>query len=323
MSTSPVSISSPLPVPFVLGVGQTELVTLTYTPTDVTDVNDVLRVRSDSALGPISRVNLSGSGGGCPSMVARGESNANTIVDDALTTERVIVVAGDVVDLDATLSTSPSGRVDASWSVAQSPAQSSPTIGNPQRARAQFRSSTPGRYVIELDGADPVTGNSACATDTLDVIVLDVVPQIIATMTWTAPHDVDLHVLRSDAQGNWPMFFDPLNDLSYDNVEADWGGSPAVAGDAFHYGDDLDGFGPEHAVVTTLDPTRDYRVIVQFTRILQPQPMSFSSSLALTINPAGATQSRTRQFDFSQQNEQWVVYDVDGATGNVTLVPMP
>ena len=320
---SGVSISSPQPLPFVLGVGQTELVTVTYTPTSVGDLDDVLRVRSDSALGPISRVDLVGSGGGCPTMVARGESNSNSIVDDALTTERVFVVQGDVVDLDATLSTSPSGRVNASWSVSQSPAMSAPVLTNPQSARAQFRTSTPGRYVVELDGTDPVTTNSACATDTLDVTVLPNLPELIATMTWTAPHDVDLHILRSDAQGNWPMFFDPLDDLSYDNVEPDWGGTSGVEGDAFHYGDDLDGFGPEHAIVTSLDPTRDYRVIVQFTRILQPQPRQFQSTLELTINPAGSTQSQTRQFSLNQRGQQWVVYDIDGATGAVTLVNTP
>lgn len=324
---SPVSVSSPQTLPFVLGVGQTETVTVTYTPVDVTDMNDVLRVRSDSALGPISRVDLTGSGGGCPTMVAQGESNAKTIVDDVLTTERVFVVAGDVVDLDATLSTSPSGRVEPIWSLAQSPAQSSSTLSPTQSARAQFRTIFPGRYVIELDGIDPVTGNSACATDTLDVIVLPNMPELIATMTWDAAHDVDLHLLRSDAQGNWPLLFDPLNDLSYDNIDQDWDGTPNVSGDAFHYGDDLDGFGPEHLIVANFDGSRNYRIVVQFTRILNPQPRRFESTLELTVNPPGSMQTQnrqqTRQFTFAQQGQEWIVYEISGNTGTITLVNMP
>jgi hypothetical protein len=146
-------------------------------------------------------------------------------------------------------------------------------------------------------------------------------------MTWDAAHDVDLHILRSDTQGNWPLLFDPLNDLSYDNIDQDWDGMPTLSGDAFHYGDDLDGFGPEHAFVTNLDPARNYRVIVQFTRILNPQPRRFESTLELTVNPPGAMQTQNRQlthqFTFAQQGQEWVVYDINGVTGAITLVNMP
>lgn len=322
---APYTFTSSKPVPFAIPVGGVEKVTVKYAPATNVDTQDSLQIRSDSQVSPVSTVQLVGSGGGCPEMVARGESTNDALAVDALRQGTIVTRLGDTVVLNGAESAAPSGQLLPTWRMVQRPAGSVAGIVNPSALDTSFVPDKAGVYLFELDGKDLVTNNSACAVSTLEVVVLGEDPQVKVEVTWNADHDVDLHVQRNVGMG-WPMLGDMTNDLFYDHVNADWGMVNNPLDNAFHFGDDPDGLGPEAAILTKLESGRSYRVIAQFARRDGFQPFRFTVTTKITVfDPATNMSSLTQlthDFEVPQQGRSWVAARIDGTTGAVTIVDM-
>lgn len=310
-------------VPFAIPVGGSEKITVKYSPTTNVDTQDDLQIRSDSQLSPISTVQLVGSGGGCPDVVARGESVQDLLGADELRQGTVVIKLGDSVALSADQSSAPSGQLATTWRTLSRPAGSVADVQAPGAIDTTLTPDKAGVYVLELDGRDLVTNTSACSTSTLEVVVLGAEPRLQAQITWNADHDVDLHIQRSVGQG-WPMLGDMTNDLFYDHANADWGMLNNPLDNGFHLGDDADGQGPETALIASLESNRRYRVVAQFTRRSGFQPFRFTvnATLSLVDPSTGAVLARqlTHDFDIQRQGRSWAIWEINGATGAVTAV---
>lgn len=320
---APYTFTSSKAVPFAIPVGGVEKVTVKYAPATNVDSQEELQIRSDSQVSPISTVQLVGSGGGCPEMVARGESTNDVLAVDELRQGTIVTRLGDTITLSGSESVAPSGQLLPTWRMVQRPAGSMASVINPSALDTSFTPDKAGVYLFELDGKDLVTNNNACAVSTLEVVVLGEDPRAKVEITWNADHDVDLHIQRNVGMG-WPMLGDMVNDLFYDHVNADWGMANNALDNAFHFGDDSDGFGPEAAIITKLESGRSYRIIAQFARRDGFQPFRFTVNATISVfDPTtGATSATTltHEFEVPQQGRSWVAAQIDGTTGAVSIV---
>ncbi len=314
---SPFAFTLSQPTPFVLTPGTTQTVTVTYTPTGAAAVADTLRFRSDGQIGTQEDVDLFGNGGGCIDPIAQGSSRND--VTDAPRSTGILIGPLDAVILDASQTQTPSGAIDATWTVTQAPAGSTASVSS----NNQFTPDVVGEYELTLDVTDPNTMTGSCAPATLKVVRIQGLPAIRATLTWIANHDLDLHLVRDDANGAF-NFFDPLNDAHYDNLNPDWGVAGVATDDAFHQGDDTNGFGPETVDLAALEPGRKYRLVVQFARRQGFQPMQFTANLSMTVASSLIPMARnlSHTFQINQIGTYWITFEVDGTTGAITNIDM-
>ncbi|MCP4803943.1 MAG: hypothetical protein GY884_01210, partial [Proteobacteria bacterium] len=156
---------------------------------------------------------------------------------------------------------------------------------------------------------------------TEEVIVYAVGPAVglQATMSWDAPHDMDLHVLRSRADGSFPQLGSE-NDLYYEELQRDWGIEDDFRDDGFHLGDDTDGFGPESAVVLRLEPGRAYQVVGLLTRP-QSNQTPFTAKVEVTSTDAATGNSEAvaveREFILRETGTPWVAAEI-ATDGTIT-----
>jgi hypothetical protein len=119
-------------------------------------------------------------------------------------------------------------------------------------------------------------------------------------------------------------FGDPDNDAHWNNTEPDWGQTGDETDDAFFYVDDTDGYGPERIALARLDPTKKYRIGVQYSRRDGNWPRDWDTDLTMDLSTASVTSSQmlTHRFNVNDEGDIWVVYEIDGATAAVTTVDM-
>jgi hypothetical protein len=306
--------------PQTLMPGDTETITVTFTPTSLANVSDQLRVESDAQLGDVSFVDLSG-GGGCAEAVALGELDG--LPNDIPRPGPIAIVVGSLLNIDGSESTSPSGALDYSWSLAAAPGTSTTALGSTTAAQTSFTPDVAGDYTVELAVSDPNSGAPSCGTTSLEVTALADLPEILVTLEWSADHDMDLHVLRDDGNGNFPAFEDPLDDLHFGALWLDWGLPMDRTDDAYHLGDDSDGNGPENAAIAKLESGRTYRVVAHFARTdgFQPAIFDVDVTAARRVMGAGpASGNITRRFNVTEQGIYWIAFDIDGTNGRITTV---
>ena len=144
---------------------------------------------------------------------------------------------------------------------------------------------------------------------------------LTASTSWQADHDLDIHLVQSDANGAF-VFNDPDNDLYWNNTEPDWGSAGSALDDPFFYGDDTDGFGPERVGLAQFDSSKKYRVGVQYSRRDGNFPFVWDTDLDLTVRAGGMVinQTLTHRFGVNDEGDIWVVYEIDGSNGAVTVV---
>jgi hypothetical protein len=227
------------------------------------------------------------------------------------------------VALSARESSSPSGMLDYSWRLSTKPSGSSASLNTPTAETTKLLPDTPGRYVVGLSVTDPATGQPGCSVDTVEIFALKSAPALSFEASWQADHDLDVHLVRSDANGMFPNFGDPNNDVSPDQMRQDWGQSGDGTDDAFHLGGvnpDNTGSnsGAEKAIVAKMESDRSYRVAVHFADPNGFRPPRFD--LSATLDVGGQSQSLSHRFDLRNRNQYWIVWEVDGMTGKVTKV---
>jgi hypothetical protein len=317
------SYTSSLQPPFTLQVGQSATVDVTFTSPGNADAEDALVITSDSQFGSQTEVDLVADGGSCPEAVILGESVSDLLGQDGPHSGVVGSYVMDSISLDAGASSSSSGQLTYLWSLVGKPSNSAATL-NSTSATANFGIDAPGSYLVELEVVDPVLGISSCAPAQLEVVAFDAQPRLKTTVTWDSEHDVDLHVLRSDAMGNYPMFGDLTDDLFYDNMHAAWGQS-GTFDDGVHLGDDTDGFGPEIAVVGELEAGRKYLVIAQFSRVRVQNDFRFDVTVDVELQSASPTgpvagASLTHEFFVNQQGRRYIAFEIDGTSATITPI---
>jgi len=303
--------------PFRLNTNQSEKLKITYSPTSKRSVEGELSIRSDETTGGGDFVELVGSGGGCPEADAQGR--VPTEDHDRLREGPVAAKPGKMVELDGTESSSPSGRVNYNWTIVSQPSGASASLSSNSSARPTFTPGTSGVYEVELSVSNPVTGTPGCVDDTIDVVSLGSDPDLEVTTTWQADHDLNVHVVRSNSNGNFPNFRDPDDDVYAQQQTQDWGTSNVRTDDAFHLGNSTGGSpGSERVLVSNLENNRSYRIAVHFRDSNGFRPARFP--LETTIDVQGSEQSLTHQYTIRDRNKFWISYEVDGSTGNVTRV---
>ena len=314
-------------VPFSLAVGATETITVTFNSASLQDVQDILEIRTDAVTGTRLETELLGSGGGCAEAKAQIENASDP--DDELGTKRVPIVLGsssnpgEIASFDGSESTSPSGLTGYQWSIVSKPPTSTAAIVGDTLEVATLTPDVAGSYEIELAVSDLASGQAGCTTSNVRLVALAGPPELVAAVSWQADHDLDLHLVQSDANGMF-TFGDPDNDAHWNNTEPDWGQTGDETDDAFFYVDDTDGYGPERIALARLDPTKKYRIGVQYSRRDGNWPRDWDTDLTMDLSTASVTSSQmlTHRFNVNDEGDIWVVYEIDGATAAVTTVDM-
>lgn len=318
-----VASNAPTP-PFKLQTGDSKQVPISFDSRSKRSLTAQLEIRSDEQTGSSGdRIDIQASGGGCPEAEAMGRVPNDSY--DHLRDGPIALPVADgrnTVEFDGSESTAPSGNVDYSWSLTNSPSGSSQSLSGLGSKTTSLSPKTPGVYEVKLTVSDAKSGQNGCTTDTVEVVAIGTKIAASFTADWQADHNLDIHVVRSDTQGTFPAFGDMTNDVYAEAIERDWASSDRTD-NAFHLGNSIPGAanqnsGSEKVILPTLENNRDYRFAVHFESPDGFRPPRFEGSVELTIN--GKSQTLKKRFTVRDRNQYWITYEVDGQNGNVTEV---
>lgn len=308
---------TPAQTPATLNPGDLLEVPVSFSPPEAGGYEGEIVFESDSPIAARSRIELRGSAGGCGETVATVQADSGLFGVD-LPGEFALVPLLTPALLEAGGSTVPSGAPAFAWTVAEAPGGSTAQVQGSSSSRT-FTPDVPGEYVLEVEAYD--AGGAPGQCDTEEVTIYAVAPSagLQATLSWDAPHDMDLHVLRSRPDGTFPQLTSP-NDLYYEELQRDWGVEDDFNDDGFHLGDDTDGFGPESAVVLRLEPGRAYQIVGILTRPASNQsPFTATVEVSTTDAATGTAQgsATSRDFTLRETGTPWVAAEV-AADGTIT-----
>jgi hypothetical protein len=250
-------------LPWTLGEGERRTVAVSYAPTSVAFLTGSVVARAETTEAELT---LRG-GPTCPEAVAglalEGE-------DDDDPSSRLRVELGQRVVLIGSQSDDPAGGgLTYEWSV-EGPAGSRGVAPTPS-LRAERVTITPdaiGSYTARLRVASQVSGLLSCEVDEAVIEVLPADPAAELEMRWDNQADLDLHLVRANAEGDFGDFGSSrrLNpdDCYFGNLNPDWGAEGDPLDDPYHLGDDQDGEGPEGITVGRLEPGGVYRIGVNY-----------------------------------------------------------
>lgn len=311
--------SSPQPT-YTVGVNQSKTIEVQFSPTSKRSLTGELSIRSDETTGGGDFIDLMGSGGGCAEAEAKGRVPNEDY--DYVRDGPIAVKPNKGVELDGTDSTSPSGQIDYDWTITNRPSGSSANLSSTSAAKPTLNPSTAGVYDIELQVTNTANGTAGCVDDTISVVALDSDPELQVSSTWNADHDLNVHVVRSDTNGNFPNFRDSDNDLYTDQPIQNWDKSGSLLDDGFHLGDSTGGSsgtpGAERAFVSDLENNRDYRIALHFRDADGFRPRQFNAET--TIEVQGTQQQLSHGFTIRDRNKFWISFEVDGTNGSITQV---
>ena len=312
-----VTSSSPSP-PFTLQANQSKQIDIKFTSSSLRSLEGRLLIRSDELVGGPDVVDLKASGGGCPEAVAQGEVRNES--HDYVREGPIPVPVGQTAELSGNDSSAPSGMVNYTWSLASKPSGSNDTLSHMSSSTTRLKPTTSGVYEAKLTVTDAKTGQAGCVDDTIEVLALKNKPEAVFYATWKADHDMDVHVLRSDTQGNFPAFGFNKDDVFPDRRTRDWGQANNRLDDAFHLGDGAGGQGKntEKVWITTVEQNRDYRFAVHFEDASGFRPRQFSQEAFLVVG--NKMQKLSTQTTIRDRNEYWITFDLDGANKTITKV---
>ena len=233
--------------PATIASGSRIVLGVRFSPTpDSPPAAGALAIDSSDPAQPHVEIPLAGSINRAPIAVARGSVGAAPVpgVLQAL--------AGDLVQLDGTLSSDPDGDLPLlyRWSLTNRPAGSAAALNAPAAARASLRLDVPGVYSVLLTAIDS-TGLPSFAPSRLDIQAA-AAQNLVVELVWDQiPPDLDLHFLQTGAGLNSP------GDCNWAN--------PNPAFGPHHDGDALVGYGPETVTWTTPVPGTYGMQVVYFS----------------------------------------------------------
>lgn len=301
--------------PLTLAPGQRQALTVAFAPTSRAPVEGRLELDSSAEVNFAQRVELAGSGGGCPTAALLAENLDDPA--DQLAQGRVPVNLGQRALVSALGSRSSDSTIaNYQWTMAQRPMGSQAVLvpQDPQSSEMVLVPDMPGLYRVQLSVTD-ADGRTSCDPATLELVAYTAGPAARAEMTWSAVHDVDLHLLRSNAMGQFPALGTRPDDAYYDNLTPDWHVQGVATDDPIHFGDRQE---QETIVLGALEPGRRYRLVAQYARALAFQPLQFDVTVRLIT--ASGTQTLVHTFRINEVNAAWRAFDIDGSTGAVTVV---
>ncbi|MFB6262680.1 MAG: choice-of-anchor D domain-containing protein [Bradymonadaceae bacterium] len=312
--------------PFKLAPGKSIQLPVVFQSKTKAEVSGRLIVRSDERNGGREEIDLKGSGGGCP--VAEVEGRVANRDEQMREGPIGAVAARETLRLDGSSSSAPSGNVAYTWSL-RTPGGSSASLNNPKGASPQFKPDKAGTYTATLAVRDQSTGQKGCSTDSIDVVVRPKPFQLEVESQWRADHDLDLHLVRSDQQGNFPSFGDPKADVSADHLHQNWRTRPNRLDDGYHSGDDgdqenADGYrGHESIRLGAVERGRSYRIGLHLADLEGPRPIRFPATATLTLRRGNAptlTKKLKTRFSLRNRGDYWIVWKLQTKPLNVTNV---
>jgi hypothetical protein len=243
-------------------------VTLEYAPAVAAPLSVVVSAESDSGDDGTIALLAAVAQPACPT--ARIEADGEA---DSLGPGDAFGRAGEAFAFSGTSSDDPAGGDLAfSWSVADLPggAESPGFTPNASAAQVELTPVDAGRYRVELVVTSLETGLDSCRPASATLDVYPALPRYEIVVTWNNEADLDLHLLRSDDEGNFGNFgtrnFLNPNDAYWNNPLADFGRPDDVTDDAWHLIDDTDGLGPETVQLPELEADRDYLIGVNYAQ---------------------------------------------------------
>lgn len=247
-------------LPFVLGPGDDLGVVVDFLPSVFRTVRGSLVAEADNARAEVTVLSL-------PACV-EGDLGAEGGLDLG---DRVLVQAGEPLTFDATGSEDPAeGGLVYTWTILSPESGQDETFVGEELGLFSWVFESPGLYTVELTAESVLTGASSCEVERIFVEVLPPEPAARITVTWNNQADLDLHVVRSDVEGAFGDF-GSTNDVVFDdcyfgNRNPDWGVEGVDSDNPIHVLDDTDGLGPEIIVLPELEPSRGYRIGVNYAR---------------------------------------------------------
>lgn len=170
-------------------------------------------------------------------------------------------------------------------------------------------------------------GSSGALADTVVVVVA---PTSASTgsvqsgalrveMTWDAPVDLDLHLVR-----NYADLYDSSNDCYWKYLEQNWGDSYRTTDNPRLQFDNQSGYGPETIVLDQMDDQEHYTVAVDYWGDANANPINRSTTATVKVWTKGNSTPRTflvSNLDYGapEHGDYKVVCDINGATGDVTI----
>ena len=307
------------PGDLTLAPGESRTVFVQFLPQTYRTVDAQLRIESTERSREPEIVRFRGSGGGCAEAEALGRVPGARF--DRWRDGPIPVPPGEGMELIGRESTSPSGRLEYRWELGGQPSGELETINAPRSRRATLLPSTSGRYEVELNVRDPFyPDRPACASDTVEVIRLRSQPIFEASLDWDGNHDLDLEVVRSDANGNfsggspetlWPS-----------EQSRNWGSRQRRTDDAFHLGDGDGSSGSnatnERILLAGIERSRDYRIVVHFEDRNGVRPLRFEGTVEIRWPDLQRMPRQvSHEFTLQELDSDWIAFELDGETKRI------
>jgi hypothetical protein len=139
-------------------------------------------------------------------------------------------------------------------------------------------------------------------------------------LTWDAPVDLDLHLVRNGAD-----LYDPSNDCYWKYLEQNWGDAYDVTDNARLLYDNQYGYGPETVVMDDMVPGDRYTVAVDYWGDADQQPTHTLTNATVKVWTKGSSSPRifsVNGLDYGapEGGEYRLVCDIDGSTGEIFIV---
>lgn len=171
------------------------------------------------------------------------------------------------------------------------------------------------------------SGSADALNDTLIVIVMptsgstnDVLPSSLRVeVTWDAPVDLDLHLVRDGAD-----LYDATNDCYWKYLEQNWGDSYRMTDNARLLYDNQAGYGPETAVIDEMTPGDRYTIAIDYWGDANEQPTNTATTATVRVWTMGNSTPRVftvygLSYGAPENGQYKIVCDVDGSTGETLI----
>ncbi|MBH24332.1 MAG: hypothetical protein CMH57_07770 [Myxococcales bacterium] len=249
-------------LPRGLDPGDRMTVIINYEPATLEGVQAIVTATSDAGDATL----VAQGGAECPVAVALARAEEQQPSDDAIEGR-----VGTEFVFNGFLSNDPSGDgLEYMWTV-EAPDGSDDLQIDPglDVERFTMRPDVPGEYRVSLSVRSETTGLESCNTDTIIASAFELTTAARVTLTWNNEADLDLHIVRANADGDFSDWgrgrdFNP-DDIYYGNPSPDFG-EPGEADDPRFLGDDTNGEGPETTEFGALEEDRSYRIGVNYAR---------------------------------------------------------
>jgi hypothetical protein len=253
--------------PRTLDAGDELSIVLNYLPSGFEAVQASLIAETDGDISAESIIRADGAG--CPTAVSLGRVVADEegeFVQGALT-----AFLGDTIELSGEESFDPAdGDLEFVWAI--SSPEDSMSINVDPDLESEGLSFTPdaaGTYEVTLSVRSARSGIDACESSVFTVVIFEP-PLVTVEVTWDDFSDLDLHLIRTDSEGEFSELGTGQNvnenDCYFGNLTPDWGEEGETSDNPRYLVDDLDGFGPETVLMSSLEEDRRYQIAVRLSQ---------------------------------------------------------